>query len=211
MKKKILLFITVFLFLASIATEIYGQSNQARIRQLNDELTNGNVTLSAKGNGSSSGNSVLGTLRNNTQNRIRINVTLSGGVYLSNSGTGQNMIATQIYLSDGSYYSEGGSLLKFIELLPNVNTQISFNAYCADFERDNPSDKETFSNIAMPSGLQSISLKISRYENDHFDDDLTIPIQVALWRSQGENRTTILKKFRFTDADWEIATKILNY
>jgi len=183
MRKKILLFIAVLLFLGSISTEIFGQSNQVRIRQLGDELSNGNVTLSANGNGSSSGNAVLGTLRNNMPDKIRINVSLSGGVYLSNSGPGQNMIATQIFLSDGRYYRESGSNSKFIELLPNLNTQITFKAYCADFERDNPSDKETFNNISMPSGFQSISLKISKYQNDNFGVDLVVPIQLALWRS----------------------------
>jgi len=210
MKKKSFLVIVVLLFFGSVSTEVFGQSSTIRTRQLGEALSSGDVTLTARGNGNSSGSVVLGTLRNNTSNEIRINVIISGGLYLSNSGSGQNMIATQIFLSDGRY-TESSPSNKFIRLSPNANTQISFTAYCADFDRENPSALETFNRISMPSNLQSISSKISRYENDNFDVDLVVPIQLALWRSQGQSRAAIAEKFDFTDADWEIATRILNY
>jgi hypothetical protein len=211
MKKKIFLVIAALLFLGSVPTEIFGQSASVRIRDLIEALSSGNVTLTARGNGGSSGSVVHGALRNNTPNEIRINVILNGGLYLSNSGSGQNMIATQIFLSDSGYYTESGLSAKFIELSPNASTQISFTAYCSDFERENPSATETFSRIPMPSSLQSISSKISRYEADNFGDDLVAPIQLALWRSQGWSRAAIARKFDFTGADWDIATRIINY
>jgi hypothetical protein len=211
MKKKCIFIIVVMLFLGSVSTELFGQSASVRTLQLGDAISRGSVTLTARGNGGSSGGVVLGSLRNNTPNKIRIFVILNGGLYLSNSGSGQNMIATQIFLSDGGYYPGSGLSEKYIELSPNANTQIRFTAYCADFERENPSAQETFNNISMPSGLQSISSKISRYENDNFNDNLVVPIQLALWRSQGQSRAAIARKFNFTDADWEIATRILNY
>jgi hypothetical protein len=86
-----------------------------------------------------------------------------------------------------------------------------FIAFCADFERDNPSSDETFSSAAMPSGIQTISSKISRYMADKFDEDSVIPIQLALWRSRGQSRSAIFEKFDFDDSDWEIATRIINY
>jgi hypothetical protein len=209
MKMKKFLVIALLLFLGSVTTEIYAQPNAVRVFQLDEALSSGNVTLTARGNGSSSGSSVYGTLRNNTLNEIRISVTLSSGLYLRNSGSGQNMIATEILLSNGRYSISGTN--RFISLSPNVEIQIMFTAYCADFEFDNPSVSETFSRISMPSGLQSISSKISRYENDNFGNDLVIPIQLALWRAQGHSRAAIARKFDFTDNDWEIATLILNY
>jgi len=211
MKKKCFMVIAVLLFFGSVTTEVFGQTVSLRIRQLSEAVSSGNVTLSAQGNGSSSGNAVDGVLRNNTPNKIRINVNLSGGIYLSNSGSGQNMIATQIFLSDGGYYIESGTQGKYIELSPKINTKISFNAYCADFDLENPSMFETFSHVSMPFGLQSIAAKISRYEEENFGGDLTVSIQLALWRSQGLNRRKIEEKFDFTNDDWEIATKILNY
>ena len=211
MKQKFFWFIAVLLFFGSVSTELFGQSASIRTRQLGEALISGDVTLTARGNGVSSGNAVLGTLRNNTPNRIRINVILTGGLYLSNSGSGQNMIAIKIVLSNGKYYTESGSSGKFIELSPNADTQIRFSAYCADFERENPSAAETFSSISMPSGLQSISSKISRYEADHPGENLVVPIQLALWREQGWNLKSITEKFDFTNADWAIATRILNY
>jgi len=211
MKQNFFWFIAVLLFFGSVSTELFGQSASIRTRQLGEALTSGDVTLTARGNGGSSGNAVLGTLRNNTPNRIRINIILTGGLYLSNSGSGQNMIAIVIMLSDGSYYAERGSSEKFIELSPNANTQIRFNAYCADFERENPSALETFRFISIPSKLQSVSSKISRYQADHPDDNLVVPIQLALWREQGWSRKSIEEKFNFTDDDWALSTGILNY
>jgi hypothetical protein len=209
MKKKMFLVISLLLFLGSVSTEIYGQQAIVRILQLDEALANGNVTLTARGNNSSSGSSVYGTLRNNTSNEININITLNNGLYLRNSGSGQNMIATQIFLSNGEYSIYGTN--SFISLSANVEIQIMFTAYCADFELDNPRTTETFSRSSMPSGFQSIASKISRYENDNFDKDLVTPIQVALWRAQGHSRATIATKFSFTNNDWEIATIILNY
>jgi hypothetical protein len=209
MKKTSLLILAVLLFFGSVSTELFGQTARTSVIQLGDALSGGNVTLNARGNGSSSGSSVYGTLRNNTLNEIRISIILTGGLYLRNSGPGQNMIATQIFLSDGGYTESGRN--KFISLSPNANTQIMFIAYCADFERENPSAAETFSRISMPSGLQSIAAKISRYENDHFDDDVMVPVQLAVWRAQGESRAAIARKYPFTNDDWEIAAIILNY
>jgi len=209
MKKDKLAIIAVMLLLVSVTSKIFGQS-YIKVIQLGDALSDGNVTLTARGNGSSSGSVVLGTLKNNLSNEIRINVILNGGLYLKNSGLGQNMIATKIYLSNSSYYVSGKS--KFISLPANMDTQIRFTAYCADFELENPSTTENFRRVSIPSNLQSIASKISRYEADNFGNkNLVTPIQLALWRSQGVNRRDIAEKFDFTDADWDIATIIINY
>jgi hypothetical protein len=191
------------------STELFGQADSIIPRQLSEAISGGDVTLIANGNGGSSGAAVTGNLRNNKPNEIWIDVILSDGLYLRNSGSGQNMVATQIFLSDGGYTASGTN--KFIRLSPNTNVQIMFLAFCADFERDNPSSSQIFSSAAMPSDIQTISSKISRYMADKFDDDLTIPIQLALWRSQGQSRSDIFEKFDFDDSDWEIATGIINY
>lgn len=191
------------------STELFGQVGSIIPRQLSEAISSGDVTLTANGNGGSSGSAVTGNLRNNKSNEIRINVILSNGLYLSNSGSGQNMVATQIFLSNGGYTASGTN--KFIRLSPNTDTQIMFLAFCADFERDNPTPTQIFKSADMPSGIQTISSKISIYMADKFGENLTIPIQLALWRSQGQSRSAIFKKFDFDDSDWEIATRIINY
>jgi hypothetical protein len=190
--------------------ELSGQISSIIPRQLGEALSSGDVTLTANGNGRSSGSAVTGNLRNHKSNEIRINVILSNGLYLLNSGSGQNMVATQVFQSNGRYTTLGKN--KFIRLLPNTDTEIMFLSFCADFERDNPSSTQFFEYSAdIPSGIQSISSKISRYMADKFDKDIVIPIQLALWRSQGQSWSSISQKFNFDDSDWEIATKIIDY
>jgi hypothetical protein len=201
----------IILFLVfAFSAELFGQNASVKPLQLSQAISNGDVTLIANGNGGSSGDAVTGNLKNNRSNEIHINVILNDGFYLRNSGSGQNMVATQIFLSDGGYFTSG-STSKFITLAPNADTGIMFLAFCADFERDNPTSSQTFSSVAMPSGIQTIASKISRYMADNFDDDLIIPVQLALWRSQGQSRLAISEKFDFDSSDWEIATRIINY
>jgi len=184
------------------------QLNQG-IRQLSEVLSNGNVTLTANGNGSSSGPSINGRLRNNTSSEIRINVIITDGLYLRNSGIGQNMIATQVYLGSFEYYASGSQY--YINLRPNMETSIVFIAYCANFERNNPSRQESFTTAPTPPDFQAISSRISRYMADNFDDDETTAVQLALWRSQGKSRTEIARTFDFDDYDWNLSAAIMNY
>jgi hypothetical protein len=183
---------------------------QTAPRQLGEALSSGDVALTANGNGSSSGSAVVGNLRNNRASEIRINVVLNGGIYLLNSGSGQNMVAVQVFLINGGYNMSGGTD-RFIRLPANASTQIMFLAFCADFELDNPGPDQTFRTGVTPSGIQAISSKISRYMADNFDDELTVPAQLALWRFQGQSRAAIFEKFDFDDSDWETASRIINY
>ncbi|MCL1815533.1 MAG: hypothetical protein FWG27_06930 [Treponema sp.] len=199
----------VLMFFISFA--LFGQLTPVISRELSNAISSRAVTLTARGNGGSSGTAVLGSLKNNTENEIRINVILNGGVYLRNSGSGQNMIAAQVFLFDGGYYIDRASGGRYINLAPNASVQVVFNAFCANFERENPTAAESFRYVSMPSRLKSISSKISRYMADNFDDDSTIPVQLALWHSQGQSRTAIARKFNFDDSDWEIAARIINY
>lgn len=205
MYKRFYIAAAVFL---TLLLNVHGQS-AARVRELSEAVSSGDVALTASGNGSSSGAAIIGVLTNNTSSEIRINVTLTSGVYLRNSGLGQNMVGTQIFLSDGGYMESGTA--RFIRLTSNSKTSVMIIGFCADFDRDNPSTAETFSIAPMPTHLQSISDKISRYLNDNFDDDPVIPVQLALWHSLGESRSHINEKFDFDDSDWELAVRIMDY
>jgi hypothetical protein len=198
-----------FLAISFFSAKIFGQSVGLRPRELSEAIASGDVTLTAKGNGSSSGAAVDGYLKNNTPNELRINVILGEGFYLRNSGSGQNMIATQIFLADGEYSSDGTQ--DFIRLFSGANAQIMFLAFCADFERDIPSSNEAFSVAPVPAASKTIASKISRYMADNFDSDDTTAIQLALWRSQGQTQPVIASKFQFTGVDWDTATRIMNY
>jgi len=187
---------------------VFGQS--PRVVQLGEVLSNGTVTLSATGNGVSSGFAVEGYLKNNTRNAISINVIIENGIYLKNSGHGQNMVAIQVFLSDGGYYSEGRS--NYIMVPAQTNVAIVFDAFCANFELDNPSRDETFSVTSIPASIRGITSNISKYAANTFDsdNDATTAIQLALWRSQGLTRDEITRKFEFDFEEWELSTAIMN-
>ena len=203
--KERILFLIIMLFLAA---GVFGQSN-TRIRQLKELLDNNDITINVQGNGSSSGTSILGTIRNATSAEIRLNVIINDGIYFQNSGKGQNMIAVQIYLSDMSCFGNENDY--FIILRPNALTPVAIIAYCANFELSNPSASEKFTAARTPSNIRNISAKISRYMADNFDADETIAIQLALWRTQGKSRSEIAAIFEFSDSDWNLSTIIMNY
>jgi hypothetical protein len=190
---------------------LFAQSIIGRpVSELNDVLKNGQAALTASGNGGSSGMVINGYLRNITARELRVNTSINQGIYLKNSGTGQDMVATRIYLKGGQYYSDG--LGKFIVLQPQENAEISFIAFCANLERSNPSSEESFSSDAMPAELQAIAAKINRYLDEYpSDENQNTVAQVALWRSQGKTRNEIGEHFRFTQSDWDTAGVILNY
>ena len=177
--------------------------------QLQKLLDSSQVELTASGNGNSSGMAVLGFLKNNTPSEIRIDIFLEDGMYLKNSGNGQNMVALLIFHSGGSYYSDGSNY--FLVLPSRENIPVVFIAFCADFDRDNPSQTQSFRPSTMPQGLRGIVSRLARFSQETFDSDsdYTTAIQLALWRFQGNTKAKISEKFGFDDEDWDIATGII--
>jgi hypothetical protein len=182
---------------------------QSPVLDIDIALRNGDITLTAAGNGGSSGASIDGYLQNNRKEIIRINTIISAGLYLENSGSAQNMVATQLYFADGGYYYEED--LTFIELEPNSRTPVALIAFCADFELDNPSPGDSFNRALMPSDLRSIAAKVSRYMANHPDEDTVTAAQLAFWLTRGETIDSIHEKFDFTPDDVALARKIMNY
>ena len=92
-------------------------------------------------------------------------------------------------------------------------TDVIFDAYCADFELENPMAGDTFIIAALPSNIADIIARISRFAADNLDGDYdyTTAMQLALWRTQGNTKAGIAEKFVFDEEDWEISTKIMNY
>jgi hypothetical protein len=120
------------------------------------------------------------------------------------------MLAIQVFLSTGVYTVSGND--KFIRLPPNASVPVMVIAFCADFDRENPGPSETFATASMPRDMEGIAAKISRYIADNFDDEeLTAPVQLALWRARGQSRSDIEEKFEFGNAEWNLSTQIMSY
>lgn len=171
-------------------------------------IGDGRVALvSARGNGSSSGAAVEGELRNNTRAALRIGINLLTPLFLRNSGRGQNMAATQVFLSDGGYVSDGRR--SFIELGPGATSSVTFTAFCLDFDRDNPSAEERLAIARMPDSVQGVMRRLTRYTIANPEADLAIAGQLAVWMAQGEGLEEIRRRFPFSSAEEALARQIL--
>lgn len=171
-------------------------------------LSSGAVSLvRASGNGSSSGNSIDAVLRNNTQRAVEVDVYMRQPVYLRNSGVGQNMIASMVVGADGGYVLKGGRSV--VTLRPSADFPASMVAYCADFEKENPTAAETFSVDQAPGHLAPVIARINEYVKANPNAQVTTAAQIAVWMAQDERLDRIAEKFDFTSADEQLARTFL--
>jgi len=202
MRNKVIILFSLLSF--CFTSQLFGQTVNAR--QLDEALSSGNVTLTSA-NGSNYISSVNGRLRNNTANEILINIFINNGVYFSNSGVGQNMLAVAVLFEDSSNDRSGTT--RYVSLPANAVTNVRFVTFCTNREKDTPKTHESFTRAGMPSGLQSISQRLSRYYADNFGRDVFSTIQLAVWRHQGETAAEIADVYYFTEDDWAASSGIL--
>lgn len=183
---------------------------QDTVVDLLEEIEKGSVQIdSISGNGNSSGTALEGYLVNQTDSELRINVIMNESIYFENSSGNQNMIATQIYGREGGYYSDGSDNY-FIVLEPRERLPISLYSYCADFEKDNPSNGDSFKISSLPNQLSGIVDRIKSLEISSFHDDVLSAAQVALWLAQDVDLSDIRDRFEFSEGDLTIARRLLN-
>jgi hypothetical protein len=196
----------VIILIALLPSALFGQASTEELSLL---LADGTIQLiSINGNGSSSGASLEGVIRNSSSRTVQANVNLMPPLYFQNKGgSGQNMVATQVYLEDGGYFSNAGET--YIEIGPNSSVSLLIIAYCADFEKDNPSSTDSFSVTAIPQSLVDVSWKVSNYEATNPDADIMVAAQVAIWLSQGETAEDIQSKFSYSASDERLARELL--
>jgi len=202
MKRKFLVLLTVFSLI--LGGNLFAQTVNAR--QLDEAINSGNVTF-VSANGAGNINSVTGRLRNNTANEIMINVVINNGMYLANSGRGQNMLAQAVYQEGFQYYSSGTT--RYIRLPANNTTNIVFSALCANRALDTPALNHSFSLASMPANLRTMSTSLSTYYAANFGRNIFSVIQLALWRNQGENVLDIINTINFTFDDWQASSALL--
>ena len=181
---------------------------QSVVNDLSSSVERRRIVLeSAHGTGASSGSAINGIIRNETDREINIDVFASNPVFLVNRGSGQNMVVTQIYGRDGSYVSDGKR--SFITLRPREQSQVVFVAYCADFEKENPTESDQFILGQVPTELRSVVESIAAFARTNPNRDITAAAQVAIWLAQGINSQEIAKKFSFSPEDERLAYTFL--
>ena len=171
-------------------------------------MARGEVALeSVSGTGGSSGTVLEGQLVSQSRASLEIDVWLSVPMYFRNSGRGQNMVATQLYGRDGSYLSDGER--EFIRVAPGARLPIIFVAYCADFDKENPTAAEVFAVAPMWAEIDLVMRRIAAYERAHSEVETTVAAQLALWVAQELGLEDIRQKFAFTAADVAMMEEML--
>lgn len=182
-----------------------GSSASAQIvHDLGEEIDAGNISLaSARADGTLSSASVQASLTNQTAEVRRVSIHLGQAFYLVNNGRGKDLVATEVYFSDGDYQSDGRR--PFIELEPGIETAVMFVAYYVDFDKDIPSSEERFSIGDMPADLESVVASVSTFAFANPSMDIAVTAQMAIWLAQGESLDDIRSKIEFTDAQEGLA------
>jgi hypothetical protein len=191
-------------FLLVLFVTFLAQAQPRELKSLPEEIAKKSVFLSSiAGAGASSGTVVTATLANTTDSELRIQVDLAEPLFLANSGSSQNMVATQVFLEGGRYVSDGKR--NFIVLAARSSQRIVFMAYCVDFEKDNPSTSDRFSVAKAPERLRPVMARISAHSQRNPNVDITNAAQAAVWLAQGVPLSEIRTKFSVARADAELA------
>ena len=180
-----------------------------RISTLDAALAAGDlVVTNVHGQGASSGTVIDGTLRNTAATSIRVGVQLRRGLYLTNrTASAQNMLATAVYERGGLYYMEDDE--PFIEVLPYEVKEVTFKAYCVDFDLENPAATDSLAIQLVPPDLLEIIDNLLAYEQTAGDqEESTVRAQIAIWLAQGHAAEEIRERFSFTAADLDEAHRI---
>jgi hypothetical protein len=173
-------------------------------------LKTGQVSVTdVHGTGSSSGLSLQGNLLNTTNRELEVNVILSTALFLKNQNKGQNMLVVGVVEQSGEYYTRGSD--SFIQVSPNSVLPIGFVAYCADFDKDNPSSGHAFVVSTVPGALEDVAeaIRLGQQRNLETGVDNPVALQLALWLAQGVAPAEILERFPFTAQDEQLAQDLL--
>ena len=118
------------------------------------------------------------------------------------------MLATAVYERGGSYYVEDDE--PFIEVAPHEAKEVTFNGYCLNFERENPSTTDSLAIQPAPPDLSEIIDNLLAYEQTAGDqEESTVRAQIAIWLAQGHAPEEISERFPFTAADLDVAHRIV--
>ena len=126
---------------------------------------------------------------------------------LSGTESAQNMLVTRVYESGARFRMVDGESV--IDIPPGETIPIAFNAYCVDFEKDNPSAEDSFTLAEMPSWLAPLASGVVSYEESlEYDATAMRRAQIALWLAQGEDPQAIRNTFRVSEDELAAAASL---
>ena len=192
---------------ALLTSGVYGATDPPA--SLNDSVEQGIVVIeSVSGTGGSSGSVLNAVLVNTTAVAQQILVHIDAPLFFQNRGESQNMVATQVYGRDGTYQRLGGGR-PYVEIAAGSELPVTFVAYCADFDKDNPSITDTFDIAPLPQHIATVIRQIGAYETANRNDISIAASQLALCVAQDHTLDDIDEKFEFDTNDEAIMDAIL--
>jgi hypothetical protein len=175
-------------------------NNAVQAEDFASAVATGKVKVTFRGTGGSSGDSVEAIVTKADKTGGDLELTIAPGTRLQSGDTSaQNMVIAAVRgqaLGEGSY--SPGSV---IEIGSNPKTYV-LEAYCSDFEKDNPSSVTTFT-LKPADPILACILSAS---------NLSTPAkQAAVWiHTDKASFSHVNTKFDVTQSDWDAAVAIVN-
>lgn len=192
---------------ACAAAEPAGQSAGAGQTSASETLSAavaaGTVTVAVRGNGASSGDAIEVTVtRTPKAGPGDLVLTVPAGTRLvSANASAQNMVIGRVRgrMLGGDRFTPSTE----IRLTGNTPVTYLLEAFCADFEKDNPSEQVTFTLGPEDSVLACIVAQSSSRSVE--------AIQAAVWIHTGNvSHHTVNEKFPVSDGDWATAVSMVD-
>ena len=172
---------------------------------LSQALAQGLIDAQFRGTGSSSGDSIMATLTRNVPRTLEITVP-PGMVLASNSPSTQDMVVLRVRgIPVGGDQFEPASSMRLTSDTPK---EFILEAYCLDFDRDNPSGSTGFS-VGEPvsSNVQAV---LEALQEVPVSQRTIGAIQAAIWTVTDDLCESELRtRFPVDTADLEAAASIL--
>jgi hypothetical protein len=129
-----------------------------------------------------------------TELKVSVDLEIESGTVLINKGAGQNMILGET---------------STVRIKPQLEVDVSLEAYCLDMYKDNPSSSEVFKVAYDAEGYGEDALKLMEsLENVPWEHKSISGVQIALWviiedppMSEVENIFTVTESY-LEDARW---------
>jgi hypothetical protein len=168
----------------------------APVMTVEEASLNGLIELSVAGNGGSSGDVVTLTVKRTVRRPLRLRLA-AGTVLRSASAAVQNMIVAGVRgeLIDAERYRPTDT----IELPDDRSRVYLVEAYCLDFDKENPGASDRFSIAAVDGPALSLIRAVQK-------STPSAPIiQAALWLAAGVQKSAIQERFNVSDTDLLLA------
>lgn len=190
----------VFLLLGSVTQATQGtpppKAAAPPITSLADAAAAGLVTLSFTGMGGSSGDTIRLRVRRAAKRPMRLRLA-PGTVLRSASGVVQDMIVSAV---KGRVKSETEYSPSAVIDLPTDEEQIYLvEAYCMDFEKENPGTSDRFDIGPVDTQALAVLRAVPPKQRN------PSVIQAALWLAYGITEERIGERFRVAARDMEVA------